>query len=221
MAATTSFNTEQWNQNSLTLIDSPLSRLHRKAMIGLSGFARLVPERGRKILDLGCGSGAFLRHFYQDGYRQLFGVEPDPELIKHIPSDKATVKVGFAEKLDFPDASFDAVWIYGVLHHLKGLDRYAQGMDEVARVLKPGGLVFVLEPGQWDMYRCLELTSEFLSPFSKTFRALKQALDEEQPDVHFFIKNHAFIREKLLEKGFAPLVDRTFIYSWLFTARKP
>jgi len=155
------------------------------------------------------------------GAQALFGVEPDADLIRQIPPDCAVVKQGYAQRLGFDDCSFDVVFIYGVLHHLKGLEAYGQALDEVRRVLRPGGRLFILEPGHWRMFRALEICAKLLGFFSPTFRAFSDVLDEEQPDVHFFIRNHLKVREHLISQGFLPLVDRYFLYSWLFTASKP
>jgi len=45
-----------------------------------------------------------------------------------------------AEHLDFPDASFDAVYSFGVLHHTPGTE---QALAEVLRVLRPGGTAII------------------------------------------------------------------------------
>jgi SAM-dependent methyltransferase len=47
-----------------------------------------------------------------------------------------------ANQLDFPDASFDVVFGSGILHHLE----YERALEEVARVLRPGGLAIFHEP---------------------------------------------------------------------------
>lgn len=47
-----------------------------------------------------------------------------------------------AHKLDFPDASFDVVFGKAILHHLD----YAVALDEIERVLKPGGVMVFMEP---------------------------------------------------------------------------
>ncbi len=47
-----------------------------------------------------------------------------------------------AHQLDFPDASFDAVFGKAILHHLD----YAVALDEIERVMKPGGVMVFMEP---------------------------------------------------------------------------
>jgi ubiquinone/menaquinone biosynthesis C-methylase UbiE len=50
-------------------------------------------------------------------------------------------RVGNAERLDFADASFDAVYSFGVLHHTPDIER---AVAEVRRVLRPGGTAYVM-----------------------------------------------------------------------------
>ena len=214
-------NSAEWQANSVVLIESRLAKLHRAVVIRLSGFFKLVDKKAR-ILDLGCGSGPFLAYFASKGYRSLCGIEPDAALIRNIPTGlPAEVKNCRAEAIDYPAASFDVVFIYCVLHHLKGAEAYRAACREVDRVLKPGGLVFVMEPGRYRLFLAIEVVVKLLGVFSRTFRAFAGTMVEEEEDQHFFLKNHRVVSEALLARGFQPVVDDYFIYSWIFTARKP
>lgn len=55
---------------------------------------------------------------------------------------RATVEVGDATRLRHPDGAFDAVFVYHTLHHLPD---WRAGLGEAARVLKPGGRLYVSE----------------------------------------------------------------------------
>jgi SAM-dependent methyltransferase len=221
MSGETNVNTSQWNANSVVLIDSPLARAHRRLMLRLGGFTSLV-RKDMKILDVGCGSGPFLAFFWSQGYRDLAAIEPDPALTKNIPSSvKVDLRNCMAEKIDFPDASFDVVFVYCVLHHLKGLDAYRAVCAEIHRVLKPGGVVFISEPGRYRVFLAMEAAAYLLGFVSKTFKAFYGTMKEERPEQHFFLKNHNVIRQSLLSKGLRVLKDDYFFYSWIFTAQKP
>jgi SAM-dependent methyltransferase len=104
-----------------------------------------VPERiplfqeaigkGRKVLDLGCRSGALTRHFL-DG-NEVVGVDVDrAALAKAEERGIAPVEADVEEPLPFPDASFDVVVAGELLEHL-GFPEALVG--EVRRVLEPGG----------------------------------------------------------------------------------
>lgn len=221
MPETESVNTQRWDENAAILISSPLSRLQRRTLLRRCRFSELV-SKDKRIMDLGCGHGPFLSYFWSEGYRSLGAIEPDPKLTKSIPSHiKADIKHCKAEKIDFPDASFDAVWVYGVLHHLKGLDAYRACCDEIKRVLKPGGVAFILEPGRYRLFLAMEAVAKVLGLVSKTFRAFSETMIEEEKEQHFFLQNHGEVRDRLKASGMQVLVDDYFIYTWLFTVRKP
>ncbi len=214
-------NTARWDANSVVLIESPLAKAHRKLILRHARFEALATDKKGALLDLGCGSGPFLKFFRSEGFENLSGLEPDPALVANIPKGVADVRIGKAEQLPFADASFDYVWVYGVLHHLTGPEGYRAASAEIARVLKPGGLVFIMEPGRYKFFLVMEAAAKALGLFSKTFRALRETMDEERPLQHRFLKEHGVVRERLLAGGLQPLVDDYFLYTWLFTARKP
>jgi SAM-dependent methyltransferase len=216
-----SINSSKWNANSIVLIESKIARLHRSLVMRRTLFYKTIKDQNLRIMDLGCGSGPFLEYLAKAGFQHLYGIEPDSSLIKNIPSYvKAEVHVCFAEKIDFPDNFFDIIWVYCVLHHLKGIESYDAACSEIARILKPNGVVFIVEPGQWTVFRLAEIGSKLLGKVFKTFRAYSECLEEEKLEQHFFIKNRLRIKEDLVGKGFNPFVDRFFIHYWIFSARK-
>lgn len=214
-------NTDQWNENATVLVESPLARFHRSLMVGRARLEELLTDRTARVLDLGCGSGPFLAYFASRGFKEIYGVEPEEALIAKIPELlRSQVKPDKAEKLSFGDDFFDAVFVYCVLHHLKGDEAYRQACAEIERVTKPGGLVFVIEPGRYRTFLAVEAASAVLGLVSKTFRALYATMVEERPEQHHFLRNHHVVREELERYGFKPIVDDYCIYSWIYTARK-
>jgi ubiquinone/menaquinone biosynthesis C-methylase UbiE len=140
-----------------TRTDSRMTRQYEAHM-----FQRLVnfagSLEGKSILDLGCGWGGVVLDAAQQGRAQsVVGIEPDEErlaiareLLKECGATHAEIFCGIGEKLPFPDNSFDIVASYQVLEHVQDP---AQVMAEVARVLKPGGVVHFSTPnymGFWE-----------------------------------------------------------------------
>ena len=80
-------NTEQWDANSVVLIQSRLAKIHRNMVLKRSRLHDLLTDQNKKILDLGCGSGPFLRYFAERGFKNLYAVEPDADLVRGIPTD--------------------------------------------------------------------------------------------------------------------------------------
>jgi SAM-dependent methyltransferase len=104
---------------------------------------RVAPRPGERILEIGCGEGANLHHLRGRGAIR-FGV--DFSRAKTAFARQATAAhtvTADASRLPFADASFDAVLIRDVLHHVA--DPQAV-LDEARRVLRPTGRLTLLEP---------------------------------------------------------------------------
>lgn len=125
--------------------DSPAGR-HRA-----DRRARLFVEHGGlrpgvKALELGCGTGVFLERVSGSG-ASIAAIDLSSDLLTRARQRLAghvnvALVRGDAERLPFPDGSFDAIYGSSILHHLR-LDR---SLAESFRLLKPGGVVVFTEP---------------------------------------------------------------------------
>jgi ubiquinone/menaquinone biosynthesis C-methylase UbiE len=103
---------------------------------------RLRVERGVRTLDLGCGPGAFSDLFAGEDY---VGADINRRFIDHAGRHcQGRFVVGDARKLDLPEAAFDQILVFGLLHHLPDDDLRAV-LHECARLLAPGGRILVIE----------------------------------------------------------------------------
>jgi SAM-dependent methyltransferase len=106
--------------------------------------AALEPIAGKRILDIGCGSGPMARPLTGRG-ASWSGVDPYAR-----PNDatsgqvKAEITLGAAEKLPFPDNSFDSAVFINSLHHVP-MGMMETALAEAARVVKHGPII-VIEP---------------------------------------------------------------------------
>ena len=92
-------------------------------------------------LDVGCGEGRFCRMLSERGIRAT-GLDPTEPLIAEARrrDPAGDYRIGRAEALDFPDASFDLVVAYLSLIDVPDLPA---AIAEMARVLRPGGVLLI------------------------------------------------------------------------------
>ncbi|HEU4478010.1 MAG TPA: class I SAM-dependent methyltransferase [Pyrinomonadaceae bacterium] len=109
---------------------------------------RLVP--GMRVLDAGCGSGRNLVYFLKSGY-EVFAVDESEQAIEtlrqlaarlapHLPREN--FKADPVEMMRFGDTEFDAVLSSAVLHFARNEQHWMAMVQEMWRVLKPGGIFF-------------------------------------------------------------------------------
>lgn len=91
------------------------------------------------ILDNGCGTG-FMAQFLK-GY-DVTGLDISPRMVEHAKKRYGKVAVGDAQKLPFPDSSFQIVINRGLLHHLPDP---SQAISEIYRVLEKEGQAIFME----------------------------------------------------------------------------
>jgi SAM-dependent methyltransferase len=110
---------------------------------GAAGFEK---TKGLEVLEIGCGLGTDGAQFAKAGanYTGIDLTEAAVELAQRrfeLFQLPGTFRTADAERLDFPDNSFDIVYSHGVLHHTPDT---AGAIREVHRVLKPGGRAVVM-----------------------------------------------------------------------------
>ena len=115
----------------------------RKILTGfVEEICRNVTDRRPRILDVGCGTGANLEMLANFGDAE--GVDVSTEALSFCKQrGLQSVRLGEAEKLPYPDQSFDLVTGLDVVEHL---DDDLAGLREMRRVLKPGGRALLFVP---------------------------------------------------------------------------
>jgi ubiquinone/menaquinone biosynthesis C-methylase UbiE len=116
--------------------------MRRRALSLLARAWRTRDQRDATIVDVACGAGAFLRDLGTAFPRaRLFGLDLSPAYVREarrrggVPVVQAS-----AERLPFADASLDAASCVYLFHELPPRVRRVVA-GEIARVLKPGGLL--------------------------------------------------------------------------------
>lgn len=130
---------------------------------------RLGLADGARVLDVGCGDGRHMHASALAAAVDVVGVDLDSERLHraredHVAyvADEANGQFAVAEadalRLPFPDDAFDAVVCSEVLEHLPD---YEGAVDELARVLRPGGRLGVSVPRYGPERVCWALSEEY------------------------------------------------------------
>jgi len=107
---------------------------------------------GRRVLDVGCGTGA--ASLYADG-AAYFGIDLSVPLVRQGRQERGlALAAADVTRLPFADGSFDRLLCMGVLHHLSAAEVQA-ALAEMVRVLEPGGEVALIEPNPWSFWNRL------------------------------------------------------------------
>ncbi len=115
------------------------------------GLKMFPPREGMEVLDVGCGTGIQLASYRQAGCR-VTGIDASPamlEVARRRLGAGASLIVGDAARMPYPDQAFDLVLAATVLHEMPAGARTA-ALGEMKRLLRPGGRILLIdfEPGR-------------------------------------------------------------------------
>jgi len=142
-------------------MNNPVRRFIQKH-IEFKTFNRFLEKReidlnGKTILDVGCGSGYSTELIFRKYTpARLIAFDLMPEQIclavkRNIPVD---FFVGDATNIDIDNRICGAAFVFGILHHIP---RWQKAVDEISRVLEPGGFLLIEEPeARFTSWRQLE-----------------------------------------------------------------
>ena len=149
------------------LLSGGIDRSWRKAAVKM-----LAPHKPRRILDLATGTADLAIEAIKLNPEKIVGVDIAEEMLKFGREklrnmnldDRITLQRGDAEKLPFSDSQFDAAMVsFGV----RNFENLQKGLKEIRRVLKPGGVLVVLEfsrPRAFPIKQLYGIYSRFIMP---------------------------------------------------------
>lgn len=139
-------------------------------------------QPGMNVLEIGCGVGTLTSLLSKKGCR-VIGTDISQEVIKYGREKYPglDLRVESAEKLSFADAAFDLVLSFDVIEHLHEVDEH---IDEVKRVLKPGGYYLLSTPNKWvdaafETLKYRGLSWKWAHPSLQTWRRLKRRFERQ------------------------------------------
>jgi ubiquinone/menaquinone biosynthesis C-methylase UbiE len=163
-------------------------------------YQRLLPLDGAHIIELGCGGAMHTRALAESG-RPASILACEVDTIQHeknlaitdLPS--VTFNHAGAEAIPAADASTDIVMMFKSLHHVP-LESMATALQEIRRVLKPGGVAYISEPVYaGDFNEVLRLFHDEKAVREAAFTAVCDAVEAgtlELVQQHFFNTPMAF-----------------------------
>ena len=136
-------------------------------------LCRIPMTAAARVLDVGCGTGELLRRLrakYPDAV--LAGLDPVAEMLdvaREKLSGREDLRIGYADSLPWPAASFDVVVSCNMFHYIT---HPVEALTEMARVIRPGGALVLTD---WcDDYLACRLCNLYLRltnrAFYKTYR---------------------------------------------------
>ena len=137
--------------------------------------AYLYFKNCQKILDIGCGTGNFIKNNPQ----AITGLDNNKQTIRQCKKQGFNVKLGSAAKLPFQAGTFNGIYCSHVIEHLKPKEVY-EFLKESARVLKRDGILLIRAPLLWSgFYNNLT----HIKPYPPS--AITRYLVESAPDTTF------------------------------------
>ena len=137
------------------------------------------------MLEIGCGDGR-LSSLLADKVKHLTAIDPDQAMINQACKEISAVdfRVGYGEKLDFNDRSYDIVLFSYSLHH----QDCVQALDEAKRVVRNNGRILIIEPSAEGEYTHLVsiFQEDEINRLNTTLAYIKAGnFDISREDVYF------------------------------------
>lgn len=136
----------------------------------------LHPEKNKRLLDIGCGSGWLLREAERLSLK-TYGIDISCEAVKRAKANapNSEVSVGDGEKLPWPANYFDYVSSLGSLEHYISPEK---GVREIQRILRPDGIAVIMLPNAYQFGEIFKVL--FTGRGSEQWQAVERHLTKNQ-----------------------------------------
>lgn len=121
-------------------------------------FDEVVAARPQRVIEVGCGRGEFAERLVKAGL-DVVAIDQSPRMVELTAARGVDARLGEVQGLSFAARSFDAAVANFMLYHVPQLDR---GLSELARVLRPGGVLVAATNGVQQLAELWELVGRDL-----------------------------------------------------------
>lgn len=153
MGSVSQFWLETWSEKASRLADAPLHVVDGYQFMSADAYARMVRavvapmglSAGQRLVEVGCGAGAFLAAVERGVPDiELHGIDISPAMVdlaaRRLPHGH--FRQGDIRDLRaVPDAAYDHAAAFAVLCYLDSLTQATRALDELLRIVRPGGCV--------------------------------------------------------------------------------
>lgn len=172
-------------------------------------FESVLSLNHQNILELGCGDAALTRVIATSGVgRIITATEVDTIqhgknlLINDLPN--VSFELAGSENIPCPDYVFDVIFMFKSLHHVP-VHLMNQAMQEIKRVLKPNGLVYISEPVfSGDFNEVLRLFHDEENVRKTAFNVIEKCVEEKE----FTLVDELFFNNPVIFENFQQFSDK-------------
>ena len=125
-------------------------------------------RRPTSLLEVGCGWGELAQRMAAELGCPVVAIDQSPRMVELAVERGVDARLGDVQRLDLPDATFDAVVAAWMLYHVPDLDG---ALRECARVLRPGGVLVAVTNAATDFAALWALVGRDTSERLLTFRS--------------------------------------------------
>jgi SAM-dependent methyltransferase len=131
-------------------------------------FEAVAAAKPQRVLEVGGGEGELAQRLVGELDVQLVGIDQSEAMVELQRAQGIDARVGDVQALPFADGEFDLVVAAWMLYHVPDLDR---GLAEIARVLRPGGVLVAATNSLEHMQELWSLAQRERLAHARTFRS--------------------------------------------------
>lgn len=173
----------------------------------------LCPQKGERILDLGCGTGQLTHQIAESG-AEVIGLDSSPDMIGQARQNYPALRFVLADAASMQfEQEFDAIFSNAALHWMLDSQQVARSMG---RALKPGGRLAVEFGGKGNIAHIEAALQQVVAKYDDSFRPIAKTYFPSIPEYTSSLENAGFeVRMAHLFDRPTPLEGERGMENWL------